>query len=494
MERKSGILMPISSLPSDYGIGTFGKEARKFVDFLKKAKQTYWQILPLSPTSYGDSPYQSFSTFAGNPYFIDFDILKDWGLLKKSDYSKIDWGSDNTKVDYGKIYNKRFIVLKKAVGAFLNQNNFDEYNNFLNSNISWINDYALFMCVKGINHNKGLIDWDEKYRLKDKETIDSVIDKYEDEIEFWKIIQFFFYKQWFELKEYANSNGVEIIGDCPIYVASDSADLWNNPEIFEVDENLVPINVAGVPPDDFTADGQLWGNPLYRWDVLKDTGYKWWAERVSHLCYVYDYLRIDHFRGLSQYFSVKYGEKTARNGKWLKGPGNDIVDIFKQYTDNKIIAEDLGYLDDEVKELLAYSGYPGMAVLEFGFGLNDDNTNFNTPYNLKKNQVVYISTQDSDTLVGWLKAIPKKQLNYVKRFINYNKDEELHWQMIGLLLSSVSDTAIILAQDLLALDNDSRTNRPGILGGNWMWRAKKGDFNLKIANKLKKITQLYGRE
>ena len=492
MERKSGVLMHISSLPGDTGIGTMGDEARKFVDFLSAAHQTYWQILPLCQTSYGDSPYQSYSTFAGNPYFIDLDYLKDDGLLKEKDYKDIDWESDPTTINYEALYHKRFPILRKAVKNFLKRRELKEYKEFEKKN-DWLNDYALFMTIKAINNDVGLIDWEKKYRVKDKETIKEVKKKYRSDIKFWKVVQYFFYKQWFELKKYANDKGILIIGDCPIYVANDSCDLWGNPELFEVDENLVPKNVAGVPPDGFTPDGQLWGNPLYLWDVHKKTKYKWWIKRVKHLNEVYDILRIDHFRGLSRYFSVPYGDKTARNGVWVDGPGNPLITAFKKRTNNKIIAEDLGYLDDEVKELLAYSGYPGMALLEFGFDMNDGLNNFNSSFNLKKNQIIYIGTHDSDTCMGWINNLKPDHLKFVKEFINYHDDEEIWWQMIKLLLSTVPDTAIVAAQDLIGLDNSARMNTPGKLGGNWLWRANKGVFTKEIAEKLKHLTHLYSR-
>ena len=493
MERKSGVVMHISSLPSPYGIGTFGKEARQFVDFLADAKQTYWQILPLSETSYGDSPYQSYSTFAGNPYFIDLDILNSQGLIKKSDYKNINWGNDANRVDYKLIYDNRFAVLKKAALNFLNKKDLTDYKEFLRNN-KWVNDYALFKHIKSLNDYKGLIDWDKKYHDINGEAVKKIKKDDASETQIYKVIQYFFYNQWFELKKYANEKGILIIGDCPIYVANDSCDVWANRELFEVDEDLKPISVAAVPPDGFTADGQLWGNPLYRWDVHKKTKFKWWINRVNHLCAIYDYLRIDHFRGLSSFYSVKYGEKTARDGVWRKGPGEDLIKAIKTRTNNQIIVEDLGYMDDDVKELLAYSEYPGMAILEFGFDMYNTKHNENASYNLKKNQVVYFGSHDSETMMGWLKSISLEQLDYTKRFVNYDGHSKLNWTLISFLLSTRPDTALILAQDLLELDNNARMNEPGTLGNNWVWRANKGDFNLRIAKRLKEITELYGRD
>lgn len=484
--------MHISSLPGDTGIGTMGAEARSFVDFLSGAHQTYWQILPLSQTSYGDSPYQSFSTFAGNPYFIDFDELKKEGLLENRDYKHVDWESDDEHVNYEALYHKRFAILRKAVRNFLERNDLNDYHKFLKEN-EWIDDYALFMTVKGLHDDAGILDWEKKYRIREKEAIDRVKKEHKDDIDFWKVVQYLFFRQWFALKEYANSKGIKIIGDCPIYVALDSSDVWCNPELFKVDSNLVPKRVAGVPPDGFTGDGQLWGNPLYNWPVHKKTGYKWWIDRVNHLCAIYDYVRIDHFRGLSKYYSVKNGEKTARNGYWSKGPGKSLVKAIRENTNNNIIVEDLGYADDEVRELLRYSAYPGMAVMEFAFGDRANITNENRPYNLKRNQVYYIGTHDNPTIMGWMKSLSKEELEFVKEYINYHEGDDFNWEMIRLLWSSVPDTVIIAAQDLLGLDDSARMNEPGILGGNWMWRARKGVFTKAIQKRLRDLSHLYGR-
>ena len=491
MERKSGVLMHISSLYSKSGIGTMGEEARKFVDFLSDAHQTYWQILPLSQTGFGDSPYQSFSAFAGNPYLIDLDYLCKDGLLLKEDYENVDWEM-NEGINYGVLYQKRYPILKKACKKFLEKNNLDDFKKFEEEN-DWLEDYALFMTIKEKLNNISLIDWDIKYKTKDKETIDSVKKEYSDTYNFWKVVQYLFSKQWFDLKDYANKKGLQIIGDCPLYVASDSCDVFSNPKLFLLDENLVPKKVAGCPPDGFSADGQLWGNPIYDWKYHADTNYVWWIKRVKHLCSIYDYVRIDHFRGLSAYYTIDYGKTTAKDGEWVKGPGKDFVKAIKDNVGDKIIAEDLGYMDDDVKDLLKYSGYPGMGVLEFAFDTRDSNGNDNIPYNLKKNQIAYIGTHDNQTVMGWIKEISSDSLDFCKEYINYHEDEEFNWTMIKCLMATVCDTVIVQAQDLLGLDEKARMNTPSTVGTNWKWMANKDSFTKEIGNRLKELTHIYGR-
>ena len=365
--RKSGILMHISSLPSDYGIGTMGKEAYKFVDFLKSAKQKCWQILPIDPTSYGDSPYQSFSTNAGNPYFIDMDILREEGLLKKSDYSKLDWGKDRKNVDYETIYENRFKVLKIAFEEF-KKGDLSEFYDFLQKNERWISNYALFMSIKNENDGKSWLEWEDGLRKRDSHSLWEFKSSHEDDVMFWEFVQFKFFEQWNKLKKYANDNGVSIIGDIPIYVALDSAEVWVYPDLFELDENLVPKAVAGCPPDAFSPTGQLWGNPLYNWDRHREYGFNWWIDRIKSATSLYDVVRIDHFRGFEGYYSIPYGDKTAENGQWLKGPGIELFNAVKnELGDLPIIAEDLGFLTEDVHKLLRDSGFPGMKVLEFAF-------------------------------------------------------------------------------------------------------------------------------
>ncbi len=484
--------MHISSLYSKSGIGTMGDEAYKFVDFLVDADQTYWQILPLSQTGFGDSPYQSFSAFAGNPYLIDLDYLCNDGLLSKADFENVDWQSDDG-INFGVLYEKRYPILKKACKNFLdNNNNLDDYYKFEKEN-DWLEDYALFMTIKEKLNNISLIDWDYKYKTKDKETIDSVKIEYSDTYNFWKVVQYLFFKQWFNLKKYANEKGIEIIGDCPLYVSSDSCDVFSNPKLFLLDENLIPKKVAGCPPDGFAADGQLWGNPIYDWDYHLNTNFAWWVKRIKHLCSIYDYVRVDHFRGLSAYYTIDYGAVNAREGKWVTGPGKDFVKAIKDNVGDKVIAEDLGYMDDDVKDLLKYSGYPGMGVLEFAFDTRDADSNDNIPYNLKKNQIAYIGTHDNQTVMGWIKEIPEDSLKFCKEYINYHEGDEFNWTMIKCLMATVCDTAIVQVQDLLGLDEKARMNTPSTVGTNWKWMVKENSFTKELCEKLKEVTHLYGR-
>lgn len=493
MERKSGVLMHISSLPGDQGIGTFGDEARKFVDFLSKAHQTYWQILPLGPTSYGDSPYQSFSTFAGNPYFIDLDYLKRDGLLMDSDYKNICWGESLERVDYATLFEKRYPVLRKASKNLMKHNNLEEYHNFLKDNEYWLEDYALFMSIKEANNNVGLDMWPKELRLKDEKALKKFSREHTEDIEFWKTIQYLFYKQFYELRNYAHSKGIYLIGDCPIYVARDSADIWANPELFDLDSDLVPKKVAGCPPDGFSVTGQLWGNPLYNWKVHKKTNYAWWLKRIGNLLNMYDYLRIDHFRGISSYYAVKYGEPTAENGKWLKGPGKDLIKAFKNnFKEDRIIAEDLGFITKDVRDLLSYSGYPGMAVLEFAFDSRDAASNDYIPHNMHTNSVGYCGTHDNETIMGWIHSIPDYSYQYAKEYMNIRDDEGFNWGMIRTLWASAPNVVLVQAQDLLGLDNSARMNHPSTVG-NWIWRAKKGVFTDELGSKLRYLSHLYGR-
>lgn len=365
--------MHISSLPGNTGIGTLGKNAYEFADFLKAAGQSYWQVLPLCPTGYGDSPYQSFSTFAGNPYFIDFDLLSDEGLLKKADYEKIDWGKNPEKVDFTKLFDNRFKVLYKAFERFSTTDN-EDYAAFCRDNEFWLNDYALYMALKYENNGKPWTDWEKSIRLRENTSLQSAEKELSNEVDFWKTVQFFFFKQWFALKEYANSNGIKIIGDIPIYVAGDSADVWANPQNFLLDGECNPTEVAGCPPDAFTADGQLWGNPLYDWDYMKFDGYSWWKSRIKHMCGLCDVVRIDHFRGFESFYAIPAGAKTAKIGEWRKGPGIEFFrEIERDLGKMNLIAEDLGFLTPAVKKMLRQSKYPGMKVLQFAFDSDGDN-------------------------------------------------------------------------------------------------------------------------
>ena len=467
--------MHISSLPSPYGIGTMGKEARKFVDFLDKAGQTYWQILPICPTSYGDSPYQSFSAFAGNPYFIDLDQLIEEKLLTRKECQACDFGDDPQDIDYGKLYENRFKLLRKAYER-ANVGEDQEFEAYRRENAWWLDDYALFMAVKDRFDGVAWNEWAEDIRLRWSNAMDYYRRELYYEIEFYSYLQFVFMKQWKKLKNYANINGIEIIGDIPIYVAFDSADAWANPELFQFDAENLPTAVAGCPPDGFSADGQLWGNPLYRWDYHRETGFDWWIRRIAYCSELYDVVRIDHFRGFDEYYSIPYGDTTARNGHWEKGPGIALFEAAKnRLGELNIIAEDLGYITDSVKKLVADSGFPGMKVLEFAFDSREKSDYL--PYTYEKNSVVYTGTHDNETIAGWYAGLDKSDLKMCTDYMNIDRipGKEYHWDFIRLAMLSVSDLCVIPIQDYLGLDNRARINHPSTLGTNWRWRLDPGN-------------------
>ncbi len=486
--------MPVASLPGKYGIGTFGKESYEFVDMLAEAGQSYWQILPLGPTSYGDSPYQSFSTFAGNPYFIDPDILIEEGLLRKKEVDVYDWGRNACEIDYGKIYESRFKMLKKAYRRSDLKND-TAYARFCKKNAFWLDDYALYMAVKNSFGGVSFIEWDEPIRKREKKVLEAYRTKHADEVQFYKFLQYKFSVQWKALKKYANKKGISIIGDIPIYVAFDSADTWASPELFQFDENGFPTAVAGCPPDGFSATGQLWGNPLYEWEYHKKTGYKWWIRRMKHCYELYDVVRVDHFRAFDAYYSIPYGDKTAEFGKWIKGPGFSLFAAIREAIgDAPMIAEDLGFLTDSVLRLVKRSGCPGMKVLQFAFDSRDDSDYL--PHNYVSNTVVYTGTHDNDTTVGWFKTMKaadrKMALEYLNRD-DFSSDKDLARSFVKLAMSSVSRLCIIPMQDWLALDGKARINMPSTVGGNWVWRMKKGAFTHKLAKEMKREIKLYAR-
>ena len=490
MKRSAGILLPISSLPSNYGIGTLGKEAYKFVDFLVKAKQSYWQVLPIGQTSYGDSPYQSFSSYAGNPYFIDLDLLVEDKLLDRKDLKDL-VVTNNDYVDYGHLYNTRFTILYKA---YLNGKDRDKQDvqDFLNDN-PFIEEYAFYMSIKEHFNMKSWLDWDdEEIRKRTIEAINKYKTLLKDRIEFYEYIQYLFFKQFNKLKEYMNTKNIKLIGDIPIYIALDSADCWMNPECFDLDENYVPRNVAGVPPDYFTADGQLWGNPLYNYDYMKTNGYKWWIDRIGFASKIYDVIRIDHFRGFESYWAVPYGNKTARNGKWIKGPNMDLVSIFTSWFSNtEFIAEDLGYHTPGVQELLDNSGLPGMKVLEFGFDSREKSNH--APHAYKENSVCYVGTHDNSTIVGWLTAANKDDVKYSLKYLGLKDKKDFNWHMIRAGMTSVSNLFVAQIQDYLGLDDSARINKPGSVGNNWKWRMKKDALNASLAKRISELTEMYER-
>ena len=491
--RASGILMPVFSLPSRYGIGSFSKSAYQFVDMLKKAGQKYWQILPLCPTSYGDSPYQSFSTYAGNPYFIDLDQLIEEKLLTRKECQACDFGDDPQDIDYGKLYENRFKLLRKAYER-ANVGEDQEFEAYRRENAWWLDDYALFMAVKDRFDGVAWNEWAEDIRLRWSNAMDYYRRELYYEIEFYSYLQFVFMKQWKKLKKYANINGIEIIGDIPIYVAFDSADAWANPELFQFDAENLPTAVAGCPPDGFSADGQLWGNPLYRWDYHRETGFDWWIRRIAYCSELYDVVRIDHFRGFDEYYSIPYGDTTARNGHWEKGPGIALFEAAKnRLGELNIIAEDLGYITDSVKKLVADSGFPGMKVLEFAFDSREKSDYL--PYTYEKNSVVYTGTHDNETIAGWYAGLDKRDLKMCTDYMNIDRipGKEYHWDFIRLAMLSVSDLCVIPIQDYLGLDNRARINHPSTLGTNWRWRLAKGQLSASLLKEIREMTRISGR-
>lgn len=489
--RKSGILQPVSAIPSNYGIGAFSKEAYEFVDFLEKAGQSLWQILPLGPTGYGDSPYQSFSTFAGNPYYIDLEQLIQKGWLTQNECDACDFGGQEAYVDYEKIYLSRYRLLRKAFQRSNIVKDAD-FIRFCDKNADWLDDYALYTAVKSAFDGAAWNTWDEEIRLRKPAAMKKYREQYAEEICFTKFQQYLFLTQWLALKKYANDKGIGIIGDIPIYVAFDSSDTWSSPELFQLDENGMPTAVAGCPPDAFSATGQLWGNPLYRWDYHKETGYAWWMKRIAACYELYDVLRIDHFRGFDAYYSIPFGDATAENGHWEKGPGYDLFRTMKATIgDQKVIAEDLGYLTPSVIKMVKKTGYPGMKILLFAFDSREPSDYL--PHNYDHNCVVYTGTHDNDTIEGWMKSASRKDVAFARRYLGVNRNSELRWAMIRAALASTADTAVIPIQDYLGLDNAARMNVPSTLGTNWKWRVKKGQLTDTLAQTIAEMVKLYCR-
>jgi len=492
--RRSGMLLPITSLPSKYGIGSFSKEAYNFIDVLTDAGQSLWQILPLGPTGYGDSPYQSFSTFAGNPYFIDLDELVKEGVLTEEECNSYDWGNDNQYIDYEKIYLSRFKILRTAYRRIeINKNKM--FESYCKENEWWLHDYALYMAIKDSYNGKSWIEWDKDIRIRKQSAIVRYEEELKDDINFYKYQQYLFSNQWSKLKAYANKKGISIIGDIPIYVAFDSADAWSNPELFQLDKYGNPIAVAGCPPDTFSETGQLWGNPLYCWDYHRNTNYEWWIKRIEYSFKLYDVVRIDHFRAFDEYYSIPYGEKTAINGTWKKGPGIELFKYIKEKLGNvDIIAEDLGFLTESVKKLLSDTGYPGMKILQFAFCSREDSDYL--PHNYNNNCIVYTGTHDNNTIIGWYKEINSDDKIMSVDYINnkYTIENEIHWDFICLAMRSVADTCIIPVQDYLGLGSEARINTPSMLGDNWKWRMEKASLSKPIIKKIKMLTKLYGRK
>ena len=489
--RSSGVLMSLTSLASPYGVGTMGAQARTFVDFLHDAGQSWWQLLPTGPTGYGDSPYQSFSTFAGNPYLIDLDELAGEGLLEPEEYRALDWGDDPAEVDYGLLYRQRFPVLRLAVERLLADVP-EDYPVFLATNGTWLPDYALFMALKNANGGDPWWQWPRPLRFRERAALADARRELSGEIAFWQGLQYLFFHQWRALKSYANGQGVGFIGDLPIYVARDSADVWARPDQFQLDEELLPTEVAGVPPDAFTADGQLWGNPLFNWEKMAGEGYGWWIERIRRQRGAYDLLRIDHFRGFEAYYAIPYGEETAKNGRWRPGPGMALFRAVEHALGKQpIIAEDLGYLTEGVRRLLQDTGFPGMKVLQFAFDSREESDY--RPHTYPHNCVAYVGTHDNDTALGWLAACAPDDRDFAIDYLKLTEAEGYHWGLMRGVLSSTADLAVVTAQDLLGLGSEGRMNEPSTLGGNWAWRALPGVFTPELAQRLRHETALYGR-
>lgn len=483
--------MPIFSLPGKYGIGCFSKEAYEFVDFLKKAGQKLWQILPLGPTGYGDSPYQCFSTFAGNPYFIDLEDLISRGYLNEIDLDMQDLGDSDRYINYEKQYYNRIPILRKAFANSSIERE-EAFQQFRAENSEWLPDYALFMAVKdgykGISWDK----WDEDIRLRKPEAIKKYRKEYAEEIQFYEFLQYLFFDQWQKLKRYANQNGIGIVGDLPIYVAFDSADTWACPELFQLDKNLQPIAVAGCPPDAYSVTGQLWGNPLYDWSYHKKTEYHWWIRRFRASFALYDLVRIDHFRGFDEYYSIPYGNATAEYGQWEEGPGYSLFQkMFESIESFKVIAEDLGFLTPSVFKLVERTGFPGMKVLQFAFDAEGDSVYL--PHNYNKNCVVYTGTHDNDTTLGWYHGINHNDKSFLKKYLHIKGEKAINWSMIREAFASVADTAIIMMQDYLGCDSDARTNTPSTLGDNWRWRVLQGECTEELATQIDEMVKIYSR-
>ena len=492
-KRSSGVLMHITSLPGEFGIGTFGKSAYDFVDFLEETKQTYWQILPLTTTSYGDSPYQSFSAVAGNLNLIDFSLLKEEGLLEESDYSNVNFGENPEKIDYALLFEVRRPILEKAVANTAKYSNvLAEIEKFEKDNSSWLADYAEYMAIKESFGYQSFIHWDEDIKKGEKAAREKYRTELQDSIRYYTVTQYFFFKQWLALKEYANDKGVKIIGDMPIYVSADSVEMWTMPELFKVDENNEPLYVAGCPADDFSPTGQLWGNPIYDWEKHKEQGFSWWIYRVQESFKIYDVLRIDHFKGFSDFWQIDKDAENAVNGTWEAGPGIELFQKIKeQLGDLPIVAENLGFIDAKAEKLLDDSGYPGMKILQFAFPGED---NLDRPHHYTQNSVAYTGTHDNDVVNGWYEKLSESEQELVSEYLNRRNEETITEAMIRGIYSSVSDYAIVTMQDLLDKDATSRMNVPSTVGGNWEWRMLAEDLTEERKEFLKNITVRYSRE
>ena len=485
--RASGILMHITSLPSPHGVGTMGKEAYRFVDFLHAAGQRYWQILPLTPTGYGDSPYQSCSAFAGNPYLIDLDLLAQEGLLTDAEIAACNWGDDLGRVDFGLLYENRMGLLRKAYTRFREN---EEFSEFIFQNESWLPEFVHYMALKERYDGKPWYEWPDDIKHRELMEVNESFREVSDTARFHCFVQFLFDRQWNALREYAHSKGVSIIGDVPIYVPYDSVEVWSEPGLFQLDESLTPRAVAGCPPDYFNENGQLWGNPLYRWDVMQEDGYRWWIHRLQGAAKRYDVIRIDHFRAFAGYYAIPFGEETAKNGQWIVGPGMDFIGAVKEALPGlSMIAEDLGFLTEDVHALRDASGFPGMKVLEFAFDGNPQNPYL--PYLHIANSVCYTGTHDNMPLKQWF---AEENPNVTGRALAYmGQAQDPVWGMIRLAMASVADLTVVQMQDFLELGGQARMNFPGTASGNWTWRADSAFLQDALAERIKRLTGIYGR-
>ncbi|MFA7659590.1 MAG: 4-alpha-glucanotransferase [Anaerovoracaceae bacterium] len=499
MKRSSGILLPVFSLPSAYGIGTFGREAYNFIDFLSDAGQKYWQVLPLGPTGFGDSPYQCFSTYAGNPLFIDLDMLVADGLLDGEKLKEIDWGHDPTKVDYVTLYIEKVPLLRKAFTAYdtkVQEGSLDDgpFREFCQVHSEWLENYAFFIALKEHFEMKSWLEWnDEGIRLRLPEAMERYKELLSEEIRYHAFVQYLFFTQWQALRTYGREKGIGVIGDLPIYISMDSADAWSGSCCLKLDENGFPAEVGGVPPDGFSETGQLWGNPLYHWETMKEDGYSWWMNRIGESAKLFDIIRLDHFRGLQSYWSIPYGAETAVNGKWMQGPGMDFINRVKEcFPGLLFIAEDLGFLTEEVHRMVEASGFPGMKVLQFAFG-SGNCCNY-LPHMYESNTVVYTGTHDNTTARGWLEEESTEgERSYAVRYFGLSAEEGLNWGFIRGAMSSVANLCIVQMQDYLNLPGTARINRPGTLGGNWQWRLEKGQLRSALAERIANIAGFYNR-
>ena len=489
--RSSGVLLPIFSLPSRYGIGCFSIEAYEFIDMLSQAGQKYWQILPLCPVGKGNSPYQSSSTYAGNPHFIDFGALIAEGLLRESECDELPYGEKTSQIDYQLINASREILFRKAYARFAVD---DAFADFMREQGYWLEDYVLYMALKEANGNQSWTTWSEDVRDRHPSVLQEKREAMADELQYHRFLQYKFYQQWYRLKVYANERGIEIVGDIPIYVAFDSADAWANPMLFQFNENNDPIAVAGCPPDGFSATGQIWESPLYSWEYHRETGYQWWVQRMQHTFTLYDVVRIDHFRGFESYYSIPYGDETAQFGHWEKGPGIDFFNVLKERLgEMNVIAEDLGLLTDEVRQLVDDTQFPNMKVIEFAFDA-DNNCEY-LPHTYHQNCFVYTGTHDNDTLMGWISSMGDYTRTFADKYFDmaFKRAEEKTWIFIRSALASVAKVAIIPMQDYLCLSSEARINRPSTVGGNWEWRLEQGQISQELLNEIKGWTAIYGR-